>query len=444
MQNKERGIAHLRSALRYEKRGLKSKARAHFGRAMHYGAGWNDLPPDLLRQIVAHVLDGNGTGDQLTGLLIANKGTGSATMETIVGSVASFVEKQAHEMRKSPLYPLYLLTLHATALKPTHELITLRVASYKRSDSSSRPTNIAEAIKKLRMIIISKWFLFCPYRFHDIVDLLHDEKTDKEIKEVCLELLDDFIGHLRKSTEKTILKSEEIIKQILEIKEGRYKPAAITYYQMLDLVKTYEREQALVPDAKYGPLCLWKTGSVTHMGSLFRGVQWKDNEWDVRLWDTRGVKSMNHAFAQCTGSLLGVEHWSVMAVEDMGFMFFSASSFDRDVSIWDTSKVTNMSYMFHSATSFNQPIGTWDTSKVTNMEAMFRNAVAFNQPIRKWDTSKVTNMTWMFHGAKAFNQYIRSWNIGKVKSTENMFDKDSMMDKENKTNEVDGIEIDLT
>lgn len=442
MQNKERGIAHLRSALRYEKRGLKSKARAHFGRAMHYGAGWNDLPPDLLRKIVAHVLDGNGTGDQLTGLLIANKGTGSATMETIVGSVASFAEKQAHEMRKSPLYPLYLHTLHATALKPTHELITLRVA-YKRSDSSIRPTNIAEAIKKLRMIIISKWFLFCPYRFHDIVDLIHAKEPDAEIKGVCRELIDDFIDHLRKSTEETILKNTEIIKQILEIKEGRSKPAAIPAYEMVDLVKTYKKEQALVADAKYGPLCLWKTGSVTHMGSLFEGVQWKDKEWDVRLWDTRGVKSMYRAFARCEGSLLGVEHWSVMAVEDMGFMFFSASSFDRDVSRWDTSKVTGMSYMFSSATSFNQPIGTWDTSKVTNMEGMFRNAFAFNQPIRKWDTGNVTNMTWMFDGAKAFNQFIRSWNIGKVERTANMFDKDSMMDEENKTNEVDGIVIDL-
>ena len=439
MQNKERearrealrALAHLKSALRYEKRGLKSKARAHFGRAMHYGAAWDDLPADVLRQIVALVLDGNDAGEQLTGLLLASKSTSARRLDAIIGSVGSvarFVERPADEMRKSLFYPIYLLTLHATARKPTAELVALLVA-YKSSDSS----NIAAAIKELRMIVISKWLLFCPYRFHDIVDILHGAQSkqskqpttsDAETKQVCGALLEDFILHLETSAERaerTVLKSHAIIKQIREIKDHGFKHDAITEYDIRVLVKRDEREAGLVAHATYGPLCLWKTGRVTNMSELFAGVTWKDEEWDVRLWDTRKVDNMQGAFGNCEGLLGGVDHWSVMAVKDMGSMFSGASRFDMDISRWDTSKVTNMSSMFVGASAFNHPIEKWDTSKVTNMASMFDGASAFNQPIGGWDTGQVGNMDAMFYEARAFNQPIEKWNTGNVVRMTMMF-----------------------
>lgn len=166
---------------------------------------------------------------KLTGLLLASKGTRAATLDAIIGGVARFVERPADEIRKSPFYPIYLFTLHATARKPTAELVALLVAYNK---SSVRGTNIAAAIKELRMIIISKWFLFCPYRFHDIVDILHgaQSKSDAETKRVCRALLDDFILHLETSTETTILKDPVIINQIREIKENGFKHDAVTEY----------------------------------------------------------------------------------------------------------------------------------------------------------------------------------------------------------------------
>ena len=423
MPNKKRGIAHLKSALLYEKRGLKSKARAHFGRAMHYGAAWDDLPADVLRQIVALVLDGNDAGEQLTGLLLASKSTSARTLDAIIGSVGSvarFVERPADEMRKSLFYPIYLLTLHKTAKKTTIDLVTL-LATYNKS--SVRGTDISAVIKELRMIIISKWFLFCPYRFHDIVDILHgaQSKSDAETKQVCGALLEDFILHLETSAERaerTVLKSHAIIKQIRAIKDHGFKHDAITEYAIRVLVK---RDESLVAHATYGPLCLWKTGRVTNMSELFAGVTWKDEEWDVRLWDTRKVDNMQGAFGNCGGLLGGVDHWSVMAVKDMGSMFSGASRFDMDISRWDTSKVTNMSSMFVGASAFNQPIGGWDTSKVEDMEAMFYEARAFNQPIEKWNTGNVVSMHMMFCGAGSFDQKISTWDVSRCRGAISMF-----------------------
>ena len=316
---------------------------------MHYGAAWDDLPADVLRQIVALVLDGNDAGEQLTGLLLASKSTSARTLDAIIGSVGSvarFVERPADEMRKSLFYPIYLLTLHKTAKKTTIELVTL-LATYNKS--SVRGTDISAVIRELRMIIISKWFLFCPYRFHDIVDILHGAQSsqpttsDAETKQVCGALLEDFILHLETSAERaerTVLKSHAIIKQIREIKDHGFKHAAITEYAIRVLVKRDERHAGLVTTHdldghNYGPLCLWKTGSVTTMVDLFAGVTWKDEEWDVRLWDTRKVDNMQGAFGNCGGLLGGVDHWSVMAVKDMGSMFSGASRFDMDISRWD-------------------------------------------------------------------------------------------------------------
>ena len=407
MKNKERALAHLRSALRYEKRGLGNKARAHFGRAMHYGGvGLADLPPDMLRKIIDDVMEGDQKGESVLNVFLASKRTGAAKLDAILdgGGVAGFVEKPADQMRKSPFYPFYLATLHKTAKMPTLDLIALLVEYNK---SGVRGTDIASALRELRVIIISKWYLMCPYRFHDIVDILHDPNSNEETKGVCRTLLEDFISYLSgpsKSTEHTVLHSPEIIAQIRLIKEGSFKPDAVTDANIYDLVTKYKTQGALlVPDAAYGPLCLWKTGQVKNMFTLFANLQWKD-EWDVRLWDTRGVDNMHSAFKSCIGLLAGVEHWNVMSAENMGSMFFGASGFNRDISRWDTSNVKNMGHMFMKALAFNQPIGKWDTRNVTNMEGMFLDAAAFNQPIGKWDMTKVKTTLFMYTGATAMQE----------------------------------------
>ena len=156
--------------------------------------------------------------------------------------------------------------------------------------------------------------MFCPYRFHDIDDILHgaQSKSDAETKQVCGALLEDFILHLETSAERaeraerTVLKSHAIIKQIREIKDHGFKHDAITEYAIRVLVKRDERHAGLVTTHdldghNYGPLCLWKTGSVRNMREVFKDVKWKDDEWDVRLWDTRKVDNMQGAFGIAEG-----------------------------------------------------------------------------------------------------------------------------------------------
>jgi surface protein len=407
MRNKERALAHLRSALRYEKRGIGNKTRAHFGRAMHYGGvGLADgltldqLPNEIQRKIISSALDGPGTGDFLLAMLGSSKGERATTLEALTDSLRLFPEMPADQMRKSPFYPIYLVTLHETAKIPTPELIQLLVEYNK---STARPANIKAA---LRAIIMQKWCLACPCRFHDIVDILHGTKSNEETKGVCRTLLQDFISYLStpstpsKITERTVLHRPEIIEHIRRIKEGRSKPAAITDSDIRALVRRYGTQD---PDATYGPLCLWKTGQVTNMSLLFTDLQWKD-EWDVRLWDTRGVDNMQSAFNNCKGLLTGVEHWSVMAAESTSFMFFGTDGFDRDISRWDTSNVTTMANMFNGAIAFNQPIGKWDTSKVRYMTGMFRNAAAFNQNISGWNIANVQLKLYMYAGATAMQE----------------------------------------
>jgi surface protein len=410
MKNKERALAHLRSALRYEKRGLGNKARAHFGRAMHYGGvgvadglTLDQLPNEIQRKIISSALDGPGAGDFLLALLGSSKGERATTLEVLTDSLRLFPEMPADQIRKSPFYPIYLFTLHEAAKIPTPELIQLLV---EYNNGTARPANIKAA---LRVIIMRKWYLACPYRFHDIVGILHDPNSNEETKGVCLTLLEDFISYLSgpstpsKITERTVLHRPEIVAQILLIKEGSFKPAAVTDANIYDLVRKYRTQEALVQDTTYGPLCLWKTGQVKNMFILFANLQWKD-EWDVRLWDTRGVDNMHSAFKSCIGLLTGVEHWSVMSVENMGSMFSGASGFNRDISRWDTSNVKNMGHMFMKALAFNQPIGKWDTRNVTNMEGMFLDAAAFNQPIGKWDMTKVKTTLFMYTGATAMQE----------------------------------------
>jgi surface protein len=438
MKNKERALAHLRSALRYEKRGLGNKARAHFGRAMHYGGvgvadglTLDQLPNDIQKKIISSALDGPGTHDFLLALLGSSKGERATTLEALADSLRLVPEMPADQIHKSPLYPIYLVSLHETAKMPTPQLIQ-RLVEY--NNGTDRPTNIKAA---LHVIIMRKWYLACPYRFHDIVGILHDPNSNEETKGVCRTLLEDFISYLSgpsTPSKSTVLHRPEIIEHICRIKEGSFKPAAVTDLNIRALVKKYKTQGVLVPDAAYGPLCLWKTGQAKNMGALFQRLQWRE-EWDVRLWDTRGVNNMYTAFQNCNGLLAGVEHWSVMSSENMRFMFSGAAGFDRDISRWDTSNVKDMGYMFNEAIAFNRLIGNWDTRNVTDMEGMFRNAAAFNQPIGKWDTRNVTNMSFMFADAVAFNQNIRGWNMTNVETTHYMYTGATAMEEKHKTAE---------
>jgi hypothetical protein len=129
MRDKERALAHLRSALRYDKRGLGNKARAHFGRAMHYGGvGLADLPPDTLRKIIDDVMEGDHKGESVLNVFLASKRTGATTLDANLdgGGVVGFVERPADQMRKSAFYP------------PLPSDVTSdRAKTHARSDSAS-------------------------------------------------------------------------------------------------------------------------------------------------------------------------------------------------------------------------------------------------------------------------------------------------------------------
>jgi surface protein len=433
MEQDERAVAHLKSALRYERHGLHKKARAHFGRAMHYGGSLAELPADVMMMIITRALDGEDAGGLLHALLATDTGTSVATLETIVASVRRFPEQPADEIVTSPFYRFYLYTLRAVARKPTIELVKLLV-EYKRSGGADpRLADPQVALKEIRILIISKWYLTSPYRFHDIAGIRNDAKSDEETKGVCGTMIDDFIDHLKNSADHTVLRRPEILRKILEIKEGSFKPGEITDANIRELVMKYETQEVdSVADATYGPLCLWKTGRVTSMSFLFFNVKWKDSEWDLRLWDTRRVTAMSAAFENCKGTMVGVEHWNVMAVKEMDGIFSRASMFNRDISTWDTSQVENMGSAFYMAELFNQPIGNWDTSQVKKMSLMFTDARAFNQPVGKWKTGNVTYMNWMFRNARAFNRDISSWNMSNVTNTEEMFHGAIEMEDENK------------
>ncbi len=416
-EHRRRAIAHLKSAVRYERKGLRAKARAHFGRAMHYGSEFgnkltqSELPDEIIEIIVRYAMDGS------------TEVSASWLAFPVKVNVPAFLAMSAEDMRNHVFYPFYIRTVHATARKSTHELLSVYGSLIKKSDSSS----IAGALTNLRIMIVEHWYHMCPYRFHDLVEILHAEGTPDAIKAICKRLLDAFTSHLGSTegcTECRILKRPEIKQEIQGIINKTITPAAIEITEKTDiysLVRRYKTDTA-VKD-RYGHLCVWKTGGVRDMARVFLKVIWMDEEWDVRLWDTCNVSDMSYAFYECSGLLSGVECWSVAGVADMSYMFSKAISFNRDISRWDTRNVVDMSSMFYSATSFNQDIGNWDTSKVGSMRQMFYNADVFNRDIGKWDTSKVTNMNGMFGFARSFNQPIGKWKTGLVNDMSEMFNR---------------------
>ena len=458
---RRRAIAHIKSALRYERQGAERKAKAHFGRAVAYcrtgfgtGAtadgktGILDLPPDIIEGLVRSVIE-EGEGDKL----VYVEAILEAVKLKVPVIVSEFLRMPPADMQKSPFYPEYIMTVHATARMSTAYLLVF-LAKYEKSVTRGAiRRDMASAVREIIVTIMLQWYHMCPYRFHDLVDLLYSPQTKQEIKDICRRLLNAFLAHLDLAgcTECRILQREDTKRQIRQIIEGTFKPDPVAS-GVRRLVLEYEKDPATT-EKKYGHLCLWKTGALDDMSSAFSKKTWK-GEWDVRLWDTRSAKTMLFAFEDCNGPLRGVEHWNVLGVTDMRFMFEGATWFNLDISIWDTSnvidmswmfrgassfngdigqwitsKVENMSSMFSDASSFNQDIGNWKTSKVTDMSYMFFNATSFNRDIGKWDTSKVTDMSFMFHNASSFNMDIGKWDTSKVENMTFMFYKASLFNQ---------------
>ena len=420
---KRRAIAHAKSALRYERQGALLKAKAHFGRAVTYcrtgfgtydnKTGISDLPPEIIEKIVGHVM--NSSESDISMPLVFHR-----LLSSIKVSVTSFLAMPAEAMRMLVFYQFYIRLVHGMAQKTTSKLLD-DYQKYQISGGVSGGANksIPAALREARIMIIQYWYHMCPRLFHDLVDILHSisTQTTQEIKDICRTLLYAFMAHLdgNECTECRILQRKETKQQIRRIIEGTFTPEAV----VMSLLHEYETDP-VTTKAKYGHLCVWKTGALEYMSDLFKRVTWKDEEWDVRLWDTRKVTSMNSTFYKCPGLLRGVEHWSVVGVTDMCSMFNKATLFNRDISSWDTRGVVNMSWMFSEASSFNGDIGQWNTRNVVNMSGMFDNASSFNQDIGKWDTSKVTDMQMMFNNASSFNRDIGNWNTSKVTNMEMM------------------------
>jgi surface protein len=199
-----------------------------------------------------------------------------------------------------------------------------------------------------------------------------------------------------------ILQRDEPKEQIRTIIDGTFTPVDIGK-GIMNINKLVDLYIANPPEyiKTYGHLCVWNTGAVKDMEYVCEN-KWKvvNDDWDVRLWDTRCVTSMRSAFVGCLGSLHGVEHWNVAGVTNLSLMFH-CSSFNRDIGNWDTSKVENMSNMFNHALSFNQDIGPWDTGNVTDVRSMFEWARSFNQDISKWNTGNVKYRSRVFENTTA-------------------------------------------
>ena len=426
---RRRAIAHAKSALRYERQGALLKAKAHFGRAVTYcrtGFGTDDnktgvldLPPEIIEMIVGHVMKSGESDMRILSAL--------PQLNSIKVSVTSFLAMPAEAMRMLVFYQFYIRMVHGMARKTTPELL----AEYQKSGGASRGANmsIPEALREARIMIIQYWYHMCPRLFHDLVDILHSSsnETTQAIKDICRTLLYEFLAHLdgTECTECRILQREETKEQIHRIIEGTFTPEAV----VRSLLHEYETDP-VTTKAKYGHLCVWKTGALQDMWRMFSNITWKDEEWDVRLWDTRKVTSMKSTFYKCPGLLRGVEHWSVVGVTDMSSMFNKATLFNRDISSWDTRSAVDMSWMFSEASSFNGDIGQWNTRNVVNMSGMLDNASSFNQDIGKWDTSKVTDMKMMFNNASSFNADIGNWKTSEVTDMMGMFNNASSFNRD--------------
>jgi surface protein len=410
LSRRERALAHLRSAIRYERKGLPKKAVAHFGRAMHYGA-LKDLPDEVIQMIIERALK-----DEISmyrSLLLTNKLFISILPHARVLPANFFLTEPVDVIRKNPVFVFFWRSIA--------NLLPLNFWKVPAQRHDSKSTELLIAVTQLITRIIAEWYHFCPNLFHPMVKILHDTPVSDPKHQFALAKLESFMAHLNKGpcAECAILQkeapegpeeteeseeaeeTESPIEQIRRIINKEFRPAEIGE-NIGVLVDKYFKDPKSPDLEKYGHLCVWNTGSVQNMANVFRDNLWKNGEWDVRLWDTRSVTFMDRAFASnTTGQFNGVEHWDTINVKSMLSMFYQAQSFNQDIGKWNTGNVRNMSYMLYGARLFNQDIGTWNTGNVENMVCMFDNAWLFNQDISKWDTRKVKHNSDIFEGATA-------------------------------------------
>ena len=434
LSRSERALAHLRSAIRYERKGLAKKASAHFGRAMHYGA-FEDLTKDLTKDSTKDSTKDRTQDlpDEVIKLIIemALKGKSSEVLSTMAQ-----VDRRFHKLvpeanffrdasvKDTRTHPLFALAWREIANEPFDAWL-MGPAQSHGGDSSK----LLIAIKQLFERSVSEWYHFRPDLFHPMVKILHDTTSSDRKYQLARDKLRSFMEHLDSGpcAECAILQKEGPSgpkEQIRRIINKEFRPAEIEQSENIrELVDKYFNDPTSADLKKYGHLCVWNTGAVTNMSQAFQANRWKNGEWDVRLWDTGCVASMSGAFTDNTaGSFNGVEFWDTRNVKDMSSMFDSARRFNQNIGTWDTGNVDNMSRMFYHAVSFNKDIGTWDNKKVTDMSDMFNHAVSFNQDIGKWNTGNVRNMSSMFDEATSFNKDIGKWDTGKVENMSRMFD----------------------
>jgi surface protein len=430
LSRRERALAHLRSAIRYERKGLAKKAVAHFGRAMHYGAfedltkdstkdstkdRTQDLPDEVIKLIIEMALKGKSS-EVLSTMAQVDQRFRKLVPEANFFRYASVKDTRTH--------PLFALAWREIANEPFDAWL-MGPAQSHGGDSSK----LLIAIKQLFERSVSEWYHFRPDLFHPMVKILPDTTSSDRKYQLARDKLRSFMEHLDSGpcAECAILQKEGPSgpkEQIRRIINKEFRPAEIGQSEDISvLVYKYFTDPTSADLRRYGHLCVWNTGAVTNMSRVFPENRWKNGEWDVRLWDTGCVASMTSAFtANTAGQFSGVEFWNTRNVDNMSGMFYGALSFDQNIGNWNTQKVENMSTMFYGAESFNQDIGKWNTRNVRSTSGMFNGARSFNQDIGTWDTRNVDNMSGMFYGARSFNQDISKWNTQKVASPLNMFD----------------------
>lgn len=131
-----------------------------------------DLPPDLIDVIVKEAMKSGeiAMGQVTQGLL-----------PVIKVDVPFFLAMHPDEMKRDIFYPVYIRAAQAIARRPTIDLL-VEVLQYQKSGGASAGSTmrIPEAIREARVRIMLDWYHMCPYRFHDLVDILYSSSSDKK------------------------------------------------------------------------------------------------------------------------------------------------------------------------------------------------------------------------------------------------------------------------
>ena len=178
-------------------------------------------------------------------------------------NVPVFLEMHPDEMNRDVFYPFYIRMLQAIERRPTIDLLVDYEKSRGASGGSKIMLSIPQALRDVRHRIMLQWYHACPYRFHDLVDILYNPDTPQAIKDICKKLLDDFMAHLdsiEECGECKIIRREDTKLQIHQIIEGTFKPDTVES-RVRRLVLEYEKDP-VTTEEKYGHLCVWKTGSL--------------------------------------------------------------------------------------------------------------------------------------------------------------------------------------